>query len=258
MGFMTYLHHLDTNPSGSPVILLIHGLGVNSESWVYQLQPLSDAGFRPIPIDVPGFGKSPYDGKGWSLERAAQSAALLVELLDTGPVHVVGISMGGVIAQQFALDFPSLTRKLVLVNTFSVLRPSTLNGWFYFLRRFMLAHLVGIPTQAKVVAQRVFPGNGQDFLRQTFVEQVLQADPRAYRAAMRALGFCDISHRLGQIKAATLVITGQDDSTVPAHSQRMLSEHIPTARQVIIPNAGHAVSVERPDVFNELLISFLK
>ncbi|MEJ5225965.1 MAG: alpha/beta fold hydrolase [Anaerolineales bacterium] len=254
---MADIHFLDPNSQGSPAVLLLHGLGANSQSWAMQFDALSEAGMRPLAVDVPGFGQSPYDGSGWHLPRIAADLAALVRKLDVGPVHVVGLSMGGVIAQQFALDFPNLTRKLVLVNTFAVLRPKTLSGWVYFLSRSILIHTFGLCKQADLVARRVFPHPHQDALRQMYIQQVMQADPRAYRAAMRALGFCNLTPRLPELRLPVLVITGANDITVPPDRQRQLAEAIPGARQVIIQGAGHAVSVEQAGEFNQVLIAFL-
>ncbi len=141
------LHFLDPNPGGSPAVLLLHGLGATGASWTLQLPALTQAGFRPIAPDAPGFGNSPYDGRGWSIPRAAAQMADLLDDLHTGPVHVVGLSMGGVMAQQFAHDFPHLTRKLVLVSTFSALRPDNFSGWSYFLRRAFAVLVLGLRAQ---------------------------------------------------------------------------------------------------------------
>jgi 3-oxoadipate enol-lactonase len=254
---MNRLKFLDPYPEGNPTVLLLHGLGANGSSWMLQFDPLASAGFRPLAPDTPGFGKSPYDGKGWSIRRVAADMAGLLTELRAGPANIVGISMGGTIAQQIALDFPHLVEKLVLVNTFAVLRPTKLSGWFYFLQRFILVHTLGLPTQAKFVAQRIFPGPDQEVLRQMLVDQITQADPRAYRAAMRALGTFNSIKRISGIKAPTLVITGENDSTVqPAH-QRILASKILGARQIIIPGAGHAVSVDQPETFNREILTFL-
>jgi 3-oxoadipate enol-lactonase len=255
---MTNLNFLDPNPSGSPAVLLLHGLGANAASWTLQLPTLIQAGFRAIAVDTPGFGASPYDGHGWSIPGVAAAMAGLLEELQTGPAHVVGLSMGGTIAQQLALDFPRLVRSLVLVSTFAVLRPDTFSGWFYFLQRFIVVNTLGLPAQAKVVAQRVFPGPRYSQLREMLVETISRADPHAYRRAMTSLGLFNSSKRLAGIKAPTLVVTGTDDTTVLPARQRMLVEGIPAARQVIIPDAGHAVPVDQPEIFNREMLAFLR
>jgi len=218
---------------------------------------LSQAGFRPIAPDAPGFSHSPYDGKGWSIASVAQEMTDLLAELQTGPAHVVGISMGGVIAQQMALDYPQWIRKLVLVSTFAALRPESMNSWLYLLGRFVLVHTLGLPAQAKVVARRIFTLAEQEELRQMLVTTITQSDPRAYRAAMRALALYDSRKCLAEIRAPALVITGDRDTTVPPPRQKLLVEGIPGAQQVVIKESSHAVSVEQPKVFNKELLAFL-
>ena len=254
---MNTIHYLDPNPAGHPTVLLLHGLGADVSSWTLQMPALTGAGLRPMAVDTPGFGRSPYDGHGWNIRRMAAEMASLVEELQTGPVHVVGLSMGGTIAQQFALDHPQLTRRLVLVSTFAALRPDSLSGWFYFMQRFLVVNLLGLPAQAKVVAQRVFPDPRYTQLRERLVETISHADPRAYRKAMVSLGLFNSVKRLGEIKVPTLIVTGADDTTVSPARQRMLVEAIPGACQVIIPDAGHAVPVDQAERFNRELLAFL-
>jgi 3-oxoadipate enol-lactonase len=255
---MTKLRFLDTNPSGKPIVLLFHGLGADGSSWALQTPVLSEAGFRPVAPDLPGFGDSPYDGHGWNIRRvAAQMADLLAEL-GAGSAHIVGLSMGGVIAQQFALDFPQLIQKLVLVSTFTVLRPQGFNGWAYFIRRGAAILTLGVNAQAQVVARHIFPNPQDEPLREMYLSIVARADPHAYRKAMLSLGLFDSRKRLGEIKAPTLVITGSRDGTVSPDRQKILVQGIPSASQVIIPEAGHAVSVDQAEQFNRTLLDFLK
>jgi 3-oxoadipate enol-lactonase len=254
---MTSLHFLDPNPSGSPAVLLLHGLGADSTSWTLQMPALSSAGFRPIAPDAPGFGRSPYDGRGWNVRRVASQMAHLLEELKCTPAHVVGLSMGGVIAQQFCLDFPHLTRKLILVSAFSVLRPQDITGWWYFLSRAVTISTLGLEAQAHLVAQRVFPQADNAPLREMLVESISQADPHAYRRAMRSLGLFDSRKRLKEIAAPTLVVTGADDTTVAPVRQRRLADGIPGARQLVIAGAGHAVPVDQAEKFNQMLLDFL-
>jgi 3-oxoadipate enol-lactonase len=255
---MIPLHYLDPNPSGSCPVLLLHGLGADGGSWTLQLPALAEAGFRPIAPDVAGFGRSPYDRGGWTIRRMALQMADLLEELQCGPAHVVGISMGGVIAQQFALDFPDLTRKLVLANTFAVLRPANAAGWLYFIQRLILVNTLGLAAQARFVAGRIFPGPQQEPLRELLVTSISQADPGAYRRAMFSLGTFDSRRWLDRIQAPTLVITGALDTTVGTVRQEELAAAIPGARHVVIPEAGHAVSVDQAESFNRELLGFLK
>jgi pimeloyl-ACP methyl ester carboxylesterase len=232
------LHYLDYHRDASPVVLLLHGLGATCESWLLQIPALTGGGFRILAPDARGFGKSTYPGGGTTIAEMAGDMARLLEHLETGPAYVVGISMGGTLALQLALDFPVLVDRLVLVNTFACLRPERLSIWLNFALRFVLVHTLGLQIQARTVARRIFPRSDQELLRKVLFEQICQADPKGYSAAMRALARFNVLHRLGEIHVPTLVITGELDGTVSPKNQRILADRIPNARQEVIPGAG--------------------
>ena len=194
---MSDLHFLDPNPDGRIPVLLLHGMGASGDSWTLQFPALIEGGFRPLAPDVPGFGQSPNSGKTWSVGKAAAQIMQALQEMNSGSAHVVGLSMGGVIAQQIAHEFPVQTRKLVLVSTFARLRPDSLSGWFYFLRRAMTLAISGMPAQAEVVAMRVFPHTEQDFLREMLEENIARSDPHAYQQAMLALGRFEFKQMAG-------------------------------------------------------------
>ena len=252
------IHYLDPNSSGSPSVLLLHGLGATGESWGLQIPALIEAGYRPIAPDARGFGKSTYPGGSHTIEAMAGDMAALLDRLGAEAAHVVGISMGGTLALSLALHHPQKVDKLVLVNTFSSLRPDKLSIWLYFAFRLVLVHTLGLETQAKAVAGRIFPAPEQNEMRRVLVAQICQADPWGYRATMRALARFNVVERLGEIRAPTLVITGADDTTIPPKNQKTLVERIPGARQIVIPNAGHAVTAQQPEAFNQEMCAFLK
>jgi 3-oxoadipate enol-lactonase/4-carboxymuconolactone decarboxylase len=108
-----------------------------------------------------------------------------------------------------------------------------------------------------MVAHRIFPNPEQELLRQALTRQILQADPKAYVSAMRALGLFDVTKRLHEISVPTLVISGRDDTTVPLENQAEMASKIPGAQQVIIPGGGHAIIAEQPVLFNQVLLEFL-
>ena len=244
-------------PASARTVLLLHGLGANATSWQLQIPEIEQAGYRVIAPDVRGFGRSSYRGGGMSPSALAGDIAALLERLDTGPANVVGISMGGVIALQLVLDHPELVDKLILVNTFASLRPKSTSVWLYFAWRFILIHLIGFSTQAKAVTKRIFPKSDQEELRQELYREIMQANPSAYRSVMIAMARFDVSNRLQEIQAPTLILTGEDDTTVPPGNQAVLVAGIPNARQIIIPDSGHAMIAEQTEEFNRLLIEFL-
>ncbi len=252
------IHYLEYNPKGTPPILLLHGLGATGASWEFQIQPLVEAGFHVIAPDIRGFGNSSYPGGRVRVSNLSADMVSLLQSLQVGPAHVVGLSMGGAIALQLALDAPNHVKSLVLVSTFASLRPKNYRLWLYYAFRFLLVHTLGLPTQARLVARRIFPHEHQNLFREEFIQQISQADPKGYRAVMRALVFFDVTERLAEINIPTLVVSGEEDTTIALTTQQHLSHWIPNAHHVIIPKGGHAITVEQPEVFNETMISFLQ
>jgi 3-oxoadipate enol-lactonase len=251
------LYYFDSDLSGGPPVLLLHGLGATGDSWQLQIPALKEAGFHVLAPDARGFGRSSYPEDQLTVKAMAGDYAALLEKLGTYPAQIVGLSMGGAAALQFSVSYAQYTRSLVLVNTFAALRPGSTRGWFYFALRLLLVHTLGLPTQAEFVSRRVFPKPEQELYRQAFIAQVQQANPRAYRSAMRALARFDLTRNLQDIQCPTLVITGKDDTTVPLRLQRRLAASIPGAEHVIIPGAGHAVSIDQSELFNRCLLEFL-
>lgn len=252
------IHYKDDNPSGSPAVILVHGLGVNGDSWILQIPALTQAGFRVISPDIRGFGKSGYHNERISIATLAGDVRDLIKALGIQPVHLVGISLGGTIALQTILDEPKLIDRAVLVNTFARLRPKNTRTWIYLSMRFVAASLFGLRYQARVVGRGLFPAPDQAHLRQELYNQIIIGNPKAYRGATRALARFDVRHRLSEIQNPVLVVTGEMDTTVPVETQAKLAQGIIKSNHTIIPGAGHAVTVEKPDLFNTIILEFLR
>lgn len=254
----TGIAYLDYNPNGNITVLLLHGLGADGSSWGYQFPAMVTAGMRVLAVDMPGFGKSTPPEDRWTIKSVTIRIAQFLQDLKVNQAAVAGISMGGIVAQQLALDYPSFVGRLALVNTFASLRPRKLNEMLYMLTRFAIANLRGVSYQANLVAWRLFPQPEQAELRREMISRIIQANPKIYRQAMLALGLFNSRPRLRELAMPTLVISGAKDTTVSLVNQKALVAGISHARHVIIENAGHAIIIDQPDCFNQTLISFLE
>jgi pimeloyl-ACP methyl ester carboxylesterase len=250
-------HYLEINQSGDPVVLLLHGLGATSASWQLQFPPLAAAGYRILAPDMRGFGHSSYPGGANNSELMAADTLKFLQMLEIENCHVIGISMGGTIALQAALIRPAFAESLILTNTFAKLRPKDAATWIFYGIRLAMVHIIGIQRQATYVSNRLFPHSDQGELRNEFTKQVGQANQKGYRSTMRSYSQYDLSERLGEIKIPTLIITGENDLVVPPDVQAELANNIPNSQHVIIPNSGHAISVERPNSYNRIILDFL-
>lgn len=255
------IHYL--KQGAGPTVLLLHGLGSCAEDWPFQFAALSGGTAAPCPYfavlacDLRGHGRTDAPPGPYSIEQMAGDVAGLLTALAVDAAHVVGLSLGGLVAQALAIEHPARVRSLVLVNTFARLRPQGLRGWVYLLYRALAMAVGGLEAQAEVVARGVFPRPEQEPLRQLLAARLKANDPAAYRAVMRAIMRFDSRRDLGRIAAPTLVIAGADDTTVSLAAKRELAAGIPGARLEIVPNSGHATPLDQPEVFNRLLVEFL-
>jgi len=250
------LNYLDENPLGAPTVVLLHGLGAASRSWTLQIPALTGAGFRVIAPDLRGFGDSTYPGGGYRIEDLAVDVAALFEAAGVHKTNLVGISMGGTVALSLACDYAQLIDRAILVNTFARLRPTKPASLYYYALRFVLLYTRGLKPQARAVSQHIFPNPDQAELRQLLIEEISHSSSTGYRAAFIALARFNRTQSLAQIKTPILVVTGERDTTVPPANQRHLAVSIPSAQQVIIPDAGHAVIIDQPELFNRAMLDF--
>lgn len=251
------IHYIDENPQGNRNVLLLHGLGATSQSWLLQIPALVSCGFRVIAPDLRGFGDSTNPGNMYRIEDMSADMASLLEGLGIQKTCVVGISMGGTVALSLLCVYAQSIEKAILVNTFARLLPEKPSEFAYYALRFILLYTVGLRAQARAVAHHIFPKPDQERYRQLLIEEILKADPAGYRSAFIALARFNTTAALSSVTVPTLVVTAAEDTTVPLRVQDSLAKGIPGARHTIIPNAGHAVIVDQPVAFNQLMLDFL-
>jgi pimeloyl-ACP methyl ester carboxylesterase len=186
----------------------------------------------------------------------AADAAELIESLAIAPAHVVGISMGGMIAFQLAVSAPGLVKSLVIVNSGPELVFRTFKEWMSGLQRFLIIRLLGVRKMGQVLGRRFFPEEGQEELRQTFVERWAENDKRAYYDATRGLVGWSVADRLGDVRCPTLVIAADGDYT-PVSLKRAYVDKMAQAELVVITDSRHGTPVDQPERFNRAVMAFL-
>jgi pimeloyl-ACP methyl ester carboxylesterase len=239
---------------GKPV-LFIHGLGSSTRDWEMQV-PFFARRYRPITVDVRGHGKSGRPLGPYSVPQFAGDIVRLLEALQTGPVHVVGISMGGMIAFQMAVSWPEWVRSLVVVNCEPELVVRTFSDRLKVWQRLAIVRLLGMRKMGQVLGDRLFPEPEQAELREVFEDRWAENDRRAYREALMALVGWSVADEIERITCPTLVVASDQD-TSPVEAKEAYARRIPVSRLAIIENARHAVTVERPEEFNAVLDAFL-
>lgn len=188
----------------------------------------------------------------------AKMIPFLADQMGIERFHLAGISMGGTVALQTAIDTPERIISLILINTFATLRPKRWNEWIYLLKRYFRARLRGVGSQAELTASRIFPRPDQEELRRELIMHIRQTDPVVYREAMRQLGSYDARKKLKDIHIPGLVVTAENDTTVPVENQHDLATGIPGCQQIFVASAGHGVIIDQPDQVNRILVEFIR
>ncbi|MGH9801013.1 MAG: alpha/beta fold hydrolase, partial [Blastocatellia bacterium] len=239
----------------------IYGLAGRGNGWKFQVEALSPH-FQTITFDNRGVGESDQPEEAFSLGDIADDAAALLDKLGIASAYVFGISMGGMIAQEFALRHPHRVRKLALGCTHCGIkrcRPSP--AWVTEIFK----SLPGKPREQ--VVRECTPINYSPHTQQHRPELIESLVPlfvdnrqrlHGYTNQINAIWAFDAFDRLPQLTVPTLVMTGTDDVLVPPGNSKIIAERIPNARLVEFTEAGHLFFIEKADDVNRELLAFFQ
>ncbi|MBI2525704.1 MAG: alpha/beta fold hydrolase [Candidatus Rokubacteria bacterium] len=249
----------DESGAGEPA-LLVHGIGETRSAWRHQLEDFG-ARFRVIACDVRGFGESETGDGAGSVEQLAADLRALLDRLGAGPARVIGFSMGGVIAQRFALDHPDMTRAVVIAASSSVVNRRAAD---YYLERAALAERDGVAALRAAAmgdAAVCFTVSGADIIeayREVRRNGVRDAAGFANAArAMASLLEAPLTEALAGLRAPALVITGERDIFCPPKASEIIHARIRGSLLRIVPAVGHCLHWEDPATFNRTVLDFL-
>jgi pimeloyl-ACP methyl ester carboxylesterase len=239
--------------AGVPPAVLIHGLGTDRRLWLYQV-PAFCGRVPTLLVDLRGHGRSSAPPGEWTVAEMARDVVRLLRALGVEKANLVGLSLGGMVAQQFALDYPYATASLVLADTIA----GPVGGDQQPLREaraFIEATSMRDIAEARITT--AFSETVDPLLRRHFIEQVALNDKANYERAARAAFAFDVRDRLVEIAAPTLVVIGDADRTFPMAWMEDVAGGIRGARTVHLAGAGHISNLERPQQFNRAVLEFL-
>lgn len=239
-------------------MVLLHGLGGSRIAWEPQLAALADR-WRVAAWDLPGYGASvPLAAEPVTFQALAAAAAAWIGALGSERAHVVGISMGGMIAQYLAAWYPALVRSLTLISTGPRFGLDGTDPYTW--RAGRLAPLDAGLEPVDFSEQVLRSIAGRQITDEAFQQQQA-AMARVSGAALRRSIDCIVTHDsrdlLSSIAVPTLVLAGEFDRETPPEYSQYLTEHIPGARLVVVPHAGHLLGAEAPEQVNRLLARHL-
>ncbi len=246
--------YYEIHGQGEP-LLLIHGLGSSSQDWEMQLPEFSSH-FQVLNIDLRGHGRSSRTPGPYSMTLFAEDTARLIRALEFNSVHIIGISLGGMVAFQLALDYHDLVRSLVIVNSVPELIAHNFKDRTDYWKRLLIVRLFGLEKMGKVLAERFFIGPEHEAIRQLFVRRWAANHKPSYLASLKAAFGWSVLERLGEIQVPTLVIGADGDYFSNTEKERY-TRLMPNAELIIIEDSRHALPAEKPIEFNKIVKDFL-
>ena len=241
-----------------PPVLMIQGLGTDSRGWALQRLAFGRK-FRCYTLDNRGTGRSDRPAGPYSLDQMALDALAVLDAEGVERAHVMGASMGGVIAQVIGVLHPQRTRSLVLACTacrHHAWRRELLQEWADAVDEGAIAAL-GDEALEWLVGPRLRKRFG--IWMNLIARIVLQQPPEPFIAQVGAIldATDELRLELSTVRVPTLVITGSQDSLTPVGDAEELAELIPHARLEVLGGAAHGLMVEAPNAFNDAVLRFL-
>jgi 3-oxoadipate enol-lactonase len=248
------MHWRETGDAGAPAIVFVNALGTDCRLWDEVAEQLRD--WRIVLYDKRGHGLSEATAGPYTIARLADDLLALADHLGLARFALVGLSIGGMIAQAVALRAPERVAALVLADTAA--RIGSEESWNARIAAVAEQGLDGI---ADAVMQRWFTP-GFHAARPAAVagwRAMLCASPAAgYTAACAALRDADLTTAIGGIEAPTLVVAGDGDQSTPPDLVRATAARIPPARFALIENCGHIPPAEQPEILSRLIAAHLE
>lgn len=243
-----------TSGCGDEVILFIHGLGSSLDDWQRQVEFFKKDYFCLVP-DLRGFGKSSSD-LGFDIPSFAADVINLVTHLKIDKIHLVGISLGGMVAFQIAVTNPQLLKSLTIVNALPEFKLRGFGTKLQFYSRVFLVGIFGMKIFARILAKKLFPKANQQNLRQELIKNFSQNNKKTYLKTLLAMQGWSVVNQLENINCKTLFIAAENDYT-GLQEKKFFSQKI-NAKIAVIKDSHHAVCAEKPQEFNKILQQFLE
>lgn len=239
-----------------PVVTFSHSLGCNLSMWDAQAAALRGR-YQVLRFDTRGHGQSGAPAGAYTLEQLAEDLHGLLGGLGITRTHFVGISMGGMIGQVFALKHPEMVRSLVLCDTTSRVPAGAAPVWQ---DRIKTAEAKGMEPLVEPTLSRWFTAPFRA-RRPDLMEQVgamIRATPaQGYIGCCHAIPKINVIDRLGAVACPALVIVGEEDPGTPVEMARDIHAALPSAELAILRSASHLSNLEQPEEFNRVLVRFL-
>lgn len=248
------LHCLDRGGAGE-VVVLLHGLGSRASDWQAQIDALTPR-YRVIAPDMRGHGESPAPPPPWWIADFAVDVLRLFDHLGVKRAHVVGFSLGGMVAMEVAARAPERLSTLCIINAAPLSGPRPLALRIVYWSRRLVIQLLGLRALGNMIGRKLFPRADQAEIAQRFAAQLQRMPKSQYLASLDAIYRWDLALDFAAFKVPTLVLAADQDYT-PVQLKRDFVSKLADGRLEVIADSRHASPLDQAQRVNELLLAFL-
>lgn len=241
--------------SGEPLVF-IHGLGSSTLDWEQQVEFFSRK-YQVITYDLRGHGQSDKPAGPYTIKLFAADAAALLQALGIRTAHIGGISLGGMIVLQLAVDEPQLFKSAIITNCLASTIAKNFRIRLELLKRRIIFKIMPFAKMGEIIAQTILPEPQMEEQRKTFVTRFMINDPAAYYSAFLSVMNWSVAEKLGNIKCPALVISSEFDNT-PVAAKEAYIKLMPQAKLAVVKGARHGLTIEYPQKFNEVVMEFIE
>ncbi len=239
-----------------PWVTLSHSLACNLHMWDGQMAALAPK-YKVLRFDTRGHGQSDAPPGPYTLEQMAGDVKGLLDALGIRQTHWVGLSMGGMIGETFALKYPGVFRSMVLADTTSRRPPNAEQMWS---ERVKLAQEKGMDALVEGTLARWFTepyrNTHQDVMARIAAD-IRNTPVAGFAGCCQAIAKIDLLDRLHEIKCPVLIMVGDQDHGTPPEMARQIHQNLPGSELQIISSAAHISNIEQTAAFNQALLGFL-
>jgi pimeloyl-ACP methyl ester carboxylesterase len=246
----------DEQGQGEPV-LLIMGLAYPSQMW-YRIRPLLASRYRTVALDNRGIGRSDVPPGPYPIALMASDAAAVLDAAGIESAQVFGVSMGGMIAQELALQYPARVRSLILGCT-AAGGPTVVRAEPEAIQMLMNREKMSPEQAVEAPVPFIYdPATPRARIDEDIaVRRPWFPSPAGYAAQLQGILGWEAYRRLGQIAAPTVVIHGESDRLIPPGNAKLIAQRIPGAKLVMIPHASHLFLTDQTEVSHHVILQFL-
>jgi 3-oxoadipate enol-lactonase len=246
-------------PESGPVVCMTHSLASDGGMWAEQVPDLLSGGFRVLNIDMRGHGGSdPVDGP-YTMSELADDVAAVLDRLELAKVHYIGLSIGGMIGQAFALEHGECLLSAMWCDTMPQTPPGSTKVWED--RQKIVRDANSLAPLADVTIERWLTDavkTGRPNRYRQIRDTIIGTSPAGYLGCTAAIRNYDFVPLLPSLTLPVLVVCGADDAGTPPEANRRIASLVPDARYEQIASARHFPNVEHPATFNHIMMDWLR